>query len=140
MKIIPFIAALSTLAAAATANPNTILRYVFFSPAGALGATENPDVDGVAMVRYSATSGFTSVRVLIRGLQGQSTYGVLVGESFVEVNAIQTNPAGNGNYFTEFPSQVFPAEPEIQIFKYDGDPNSIFDVTNDELRAIATPL
>src|SRR5690606_15826202 len=115
-------------------------RYAWFDAAGNAGNVENRNVDGVAMVKYHGNTGLTSVTVVIRGLQGNSTYGVMVGDAFVDVNALNTNVRGVAQYAVEFPFPPFPENPAIQIFKYDGDPDFVWEVSQDELRAVGVPL
>lgn len=136
MKIIPLIVAASLLTAAADANNTTVTRYTTFVAAGA-GEGLNANVDGMAVITHRD---FTArVQVMMRRLQPHTTYDVLIGDTYLYLGAIHTNPAGNGHFNAEFTS-LFPIVNEaIQIFVYDGDPEEVFVVTPSELRAIAVP-
>jgi hypothetical protein len=147
VRIVPFIAAVSTLAAAATANPDQTFRYIIFWPAGIHGQEDNPNVDGVAMMRYNS-SGVTRVNVVVHGLQPQATYGIKVGSSITEGGylvspyGLNTNSSGTANFSGQFLYWVAENDrPEIVIFVNDPSPFSDpWLVTLEELRARSEPL
>jgi hypothetical protein len=141
VRIIPFIAAVSTLAAAATANPELTLRYVAFMPGGHYGLSENPNVDGVGMMRYNS-SGYTRVNVVLHGLQPQTTYGIKVtSQEIVDGYAVwhfglNTNSDGMGNFSGQFLGFVRADDRvDIEIFIDNGSRDRI--ITNCELRAFS---
>ena len=140
MRIIPFIAAAATLTAAATANPDIAHLYIRFEPAGDHGQAENRFVSGLAALRYRESTGFTRVALLVSGLQPNTTYGFMVGDAYVDPDAIQTTWYGAGHIIAEFPFPPFPENPAIQIFIYDGNEEEVDIVTLEELRAVGGPL
>lgn len=138
MKILSLIAAFSILAVTATANESITLRYATFVFAGTHGQTENPDVDGMAMLRYNANSGWSRVQVILSGLRPNQTYGIQVGENLWEPYLIQTSANGRGHFTGEFATPPF-GEPTILIFIHDGT-SGAFNVSDAELRALAVPM
>lgn len=141
VKILPLLAAVSTLAVTATANTNSTstVRYITFTATGVYGLAENPDVDGVAMVRLTG-AGWSRVQVMVNGLQPSRSYGVKVGEALVSPYGLQTRPSGTGHFTGEFVGPIFPENPAIQIFIYDGDEEEVWYISPEEIRAVATPI
>jgi hypothetical protein len=136
VRIIPFIAAVSTLAAAATANPELTLRYIVFLPVGQ-GCHENAEVDGVAMTRFNENTGWSRVNIVVHGLCAQTTYAVAVGDAHFQSAAIYTNSRGTGNYSAEFLGNVATFDDDaIRIFIDNGTSG----VSENDLRAISYPL
>ena len=131
------------------------LSFMSFAPAGELGGTENPNVDGVCKITYDRDAGMTKMHLSITGLRPGVTYGVKMdgdGAGFSDPLAFTANPAGHGAFQFDTPGQ-FAANTFVQIYIWDGhqgelinpldDPDTgarystIFDVTDAELRANA---
>jgi hypothetical protein len=147
MKIVPLVAAFAMVCTAATANAP--LRYVTFLPAGyGEFMPEYENVDGIAMLRYNANTGWSRLNIMIQGLQPQKMYAVQVGGTATPTStqigcAIQTNTRGSGAFATELPGDFGP-DAAIMIFVRDED---CFDweawedeAELEEIRAIAIPL
>jgi len=106
-------------------------------PAGP-GVTENPDVDGGAILRYRANDGDTEIFGHAKNLLPNTTYGVKIegGAEISSPQAFTTNCAGNGHFRLTVPGDAT-ASPRMLIYIWDGntDPDSILDVTATEVRA-----
>jgi hypothetical protein len=136
MKLVPILAAISVLAAAATANAP--LRYPTFVPIGA-GITLNPDVDGMAIVRYNSSTGYSRVQVMVSGLQPNQTYGVLVGDVHTNPQGLQVFARGTGSYVGEWIGPAHTQDPVIIIYKYD-EHDSPWEPLEENQRAAAAPM
>jgi hypothetical protein len=126
---------------AAMSNPNHI-KFDSIAPAGTFGFAENPEVDGHAKIKYRPSQGVTDIMVQVRKLRPHTTYSVLVdgsGAGGAFPNAFTTNAAGHGSW--QFDDLLGEAADDttITIFRWDGDFDELFDVTELELRAVAVP-
>lgn len=135
------VVACAFLAVAMGVNTKTKIRS--FSPVGN-GLIENVDCDGMAMISYSDHDGMTDVQVVLHDFLPNTIYGIKLtsdGGGFSDPIAVQTNPAGNGNYHTSLP-QNRTGHPMVTVYIWDGnfDPDSIDIVTDDEKRAVGTAL
>jgi hypothetical protein len=139
MKIVTLAVAIAMAATAVTANAP--IRYNTFIPIGG-GNGLNDDVDGVAMIRFNSATGWSRVQLVVNGLEPNKTYAVWVGETHQNRYAIQTRPTGTGQYTGEWVGQVFPENPAILIFVYDGsdDPPAPDDLPEELQRAISYPM
>lgn len=103
---------------------------------------ESPAVDGVASLKYQAGPGTTRVSVVMHNLLPNTTYGVAVfsdGPGTSVPQAFTTNNGGNGNFQGEFPQDATTLNPVVVIYRWDGDPDEIFNVTAAEMTAFALP-
>jgi hypothetical protein len=119
------------------------LKYTSFTAEGP-GITENPQVDGVAKVKYQANREENDFHLTISDLQPGTTYGVLVenldtGTGFADGAAFTTNPQGHGTFQATFGGGDVTATSNVQviIFLYDGDFDTLMTVTPLEIRASA---
>lgn len=114
-----------------------------FSAIGA-GLVENADCDGMAMLKFDSRTQMTSVHVVLHGFLPNTVYGLKLdgdGGGFSDPIAVLTNNGGNGNYMLEMP-QDRTSRPTIVVYIWDGnlDVDSIYEVTDDEKRAIGSAL
>lgn len=123
---------------AAMTNSNHI-RFESFAPAGTFGFAENPTVDGHVKIKYRESSGVTSILLQVRDLLPNTTYSVLVdgsGSGGAFPNAFTTNARGHGSW--QFDDLLGPAADDstVTIFRWDGDFEELFTVTELEVRAV----
>jgi hypothetical protein len=145
VRITPFIAAATTLAAAAVANPAITVRYDAFVPANP-ECPVHRDVDGVATLRYNQPTG-TKLNLVMHGLCPNTIYSVAVATSNFDgtwtavsyrLQAFQPTPVGVGTFHTTFGTPPVGDE-EIVIFVDNGNPNDADLIDATEARAFAFP-
>ncbi len=105
--------------------------------AGVNGLAENPDADGMAILNYHSGNNATEVQVIISDFLPNTTYGVKVEggiSGFSDPIAITTNAKGNGNYHNSTNFDIT-TNATVTIYIWDGDIDSIFEISADELRA-----
>ncbi|MCC6660142.1 MAG: hypothetical protein IT437_04570 [Phycisphaerales bacterium] len=130
------LAPICVLAAVASAAINIVPT---FDPVGP-GLTENPNVDGAAVVNFDEATFTTSVALVAIGLKKDVNYGVRIdsndggqanvqaftARTFLGIGIYNTSFAGDGTFGTV-----------IDIFKWDGDPDpfNFFEISPTEERA-----
>jgi hypothetical protein len=113
------------------------LRFTSFHAAGN-GVTENPCVDGMCKVKYKRQTDMSSIQITIRDLKPNTTYGVLLdgdGSGFSDPLAFTTDCHGHGSYTRDFPQDAT-IDTILKVYVWDGDIDTIFDVSDDEVRAV----
>ena len=125
---------------AAAMNTNSHIRFESFAPAGTFGFAENPLVDGHVKIKFKSTTQTTDILLQVRGLVPGETYSVLVdgsGSGGAFPNAFTTNTRGHGSWqFDDLLGQVGD-DVTITIFRWDGDQEELFTVSEMEIRASA---
>ena len=107
-----------------------------FTPVGN-GAIESPDGDGMAILNYHPGNDTTEIQFAITDFRPNTVYGVKLESDFGGFSApeaIATNVVGNGTYHHTIPFDRT-GNPSVTIYVWDGDTNTIFDVSADEIRA-----
>jgi hypothetical protein len=124
--------------AAAMTNTNHI-RFESFAPAGSFGFAENPSVDGHVKIKFKPTAGTTDILLQVRNLLPNTTYSVLLdgsGSGGAFPNAFTTNARGHGSWqFDDLLGQAAD-DSTITIFRWDGDFEELFNVSELEIRAV----
>lgn len=114
----------------------SVTRIRKILPAGP-GATENPDGDGSAFLRYRAASDETKIHVRIRQYLPNTVYGVRVensiGAELSNPEAITTNCYGSGRFHITLPGD-YTGIVTVTIYRWDGDNDTVLEVSADELR------
>ena len=108
-------------------------------PAGA-GEDLNPGVSGMAIANFhDSSTPATEVQLVVRGLEPNTTYGVIVVPGFNDMEAFTTNASGNASYHHKvlWFDITLEVAAQVVIFVWDGDPNTQTEVTFDEARAYA---
>jgi hypothetical protein len=131
------------------------VKFRTFTACGSCGVTENPNVDGMCMVKYDANAysprlgarGITTIHMHITGLLPNTLYGIKVdsdGSGISDPQAFTTDSRGDGDYHRDIPQDATSSTTCV-IYVWDGtqgDPvdtgDDIFTVTNDELRVTAS--
>ena len=125
----------------------TTTKIQEFQPFGG-GCLLNPDVDGIAIMRFHTTLGTTHFHLHVQDLQPHQWYGVMVVASgecdfvFSNCMAIFTNARGNGTYEADFLPLSSPPGPTPTVYIYQrdclalGSPSSITDLSCAEFRAV----
>lgn len=71
------------------------------------GVSENPEVDGVAILNYSGGTGLTAVRINVTGLEKNTLYNVQVrGSGGLTSAPIETNSAGILHFNHDLPNDT----------------------------------
>ncbi len=125
--------------AAAMTNSNHI-RFESFAPAGTFGFAENPAVDGHVKIKFKPTAGTTDILLQVRNLLPNTSYSVLIdgsGSGGAFPNAFTTNTRGHGSWQYDDLLGQAASDTTVTIFRWDGDFDGLFDVTELELRAVA---
>lgn len=107
-----------------------------FTPVGQ-GVTENPCVTGLGLLKFSNSQGTTNVSLLALGLQPDTTYGVKLDSDsggFTNPIAFTTDCLGFGVFMMAVP-QDRTSHPNMTIFRWDGDIDTIDTIGPDETRA-----
>lgn len=147
-KLLASIAAIGVVCAAGAFTPpgnSGSIKAKNFDPAG-LGLLLNPQVDGMAMVKFDEDIGGSEVHMHMHRLDGNTTYGVaFIGTGsfspdFSNPEAFTTNPGGKGTFSVSLPGFDLGPSPIFVIYEWDQnpDPDSILEIAVDELRAIGT--
>ncbi|MGD9689790.1 MAG: hypothetical protein AB7K52_09075 [Phycisphaerales bacterium] len=114
-------------------------RIRVFEPAG-LCTLENPCVEGMATIRYETDLGATSVRLNIKDLRPNTTYGVKfeaeVGAGFDNPAAFTTNHRGNGKFFDDGTIGVSTLNVVITIYRNNDPMGDPFGFDLSEVRAV----
>ncbi|UCC29161.1 MAG: hypothetical protein JSU86_13275 [Phycisphaerales bacterium] len=113
-----------------------------FTPEGVNGLAENPYCDGMAVLNHHPGNNATEVQVAVTDFLPDTVYGVMLEAGgfcggFSNPEAFMTNANGNGHYHHSVPYDCSQA-PVITIYRWDGDVNSIWDVSEDEIRAVGS--
>lgn len=131
--------ALVSACACATAASAIVNVVPTFDPVGP-GLTENPNVDGMAIVNFNDATFESSVTMLAVGLVRNTNYGVNVdalgAQSFFPVAFTARTFLGIGLFNTVILGDAT-QNLKIQIYRWDGDPDpsALEVVTPDEQRA-----
>ncbi len=104
------------------------------------GVTENPDVDGMAIINHIAGTGYTELRITVTDLAPSTQFRAEI-KAFgnIVTQPFETNAAGNGHVMTQNTYDIThdwegnPVDIHIQIFI---DVNNDFVVAPSEIRAM----
>lgn len=113
-----------------------------FTAEGVNGLAENPYCDGMAVLNHHAGNNSTEVQVAVTDFLPDTVYGVKLEADgfcggFSNPEAFMSNANGNGHYHHSVPYDCTQA-PVITIYRWDGDVNSIWDVSEEEIRAVGS--
>ena len=89
-------------------------------------------------VKYNQHFDTSSIHLTVGDLLPNTTYGVLLdgdGSGISDPLAFTTDNHGNGSYHHDIPQDATP-DTIFKIYIWDGDLNTIFDVSDTEVRAI----
>src|SRR5262245_49355661 len=127
------------------------VKFRSFAACGSC-AGENPNVDGMCMVKYDphafspelGATGISTVHLHVEGLRPNTLYGFKVdsdGSGFSDPQAFTTDNKGNGDYHRDIPQDAT-LNTTCVIYVWDGfqgfpidSGDDIYTVTNDEIRA-----
>jgi hypothetical protein len=124
---------------AAAMTPSHHIRFESFAPAGTFGFGENPAVDGHAKIKFESSTGTTDILLQARNLLPNTTYSVLIdgsGAGGAFPNAFTTNTRGHGSWQFEDLLGQAASDTTVTIFRWDGDFEELFNVTEAEIRAV----
>lgn len=111
-----------------------------FIPEGP-GITENNDGDGLAILNFKQNRNETQFEIAITDFLPNTVYGVKLDSDlggFSSPTAITTNSCGSGRFDFKLPFDRT-SNPIVYIYRWDGDTDTVDDVSDDEIRASGTP-
>jgi hypothetical protein len=125
--------------AASPINNQVVTHFDSFRPAGWGGLFENILVRGSVDLSYSDDTGVTNVDLNVAGLRPNTTYSILIdgdGSGGAFPNAFTTNWFGRADWNFELLGPTAD-NAGVTIFRWDGDEETLFEVSNVEIRAVA---
>jgi hypothetical protein len=134
------LAAVSCVALAPTARAADLYLFPAFVPAGA-GMQLNHKVNGVGFLLYNGTEGTTTVFVDVKKLEPNTTFGIKFGfddSGASNPQAFSSGSSGRVTYVENYNTVLDPnagGPVRMLIYVWDGDFETVDDVTPAELRA-----
>jgi hypothetical protein len=139
------LAAASCVALASTAQAADLYLFPTFVPAGQ-GLIANDRVRGAGLLIYDDTTGTTTVFVSLKHLEANTLYGVKFGfddSGASNAQAFTSDSSGKATYAETYATVLDPnggGSARLQVYVWDGNIETIEEVTNDELRAAGEPF
>lgn len=130
---------LFSLSLAASKPVPATIEFSGIAPQGLFGLLLNPLVDGEVCIDFDPDEGISYVDLKVVRLKPCTTYSVMIegsGSGGVFPNAFTTNVLGRASWSFELFGQVT-SDSTVQIFRWDGDIETLDVISPIEARAVA---